>query len=358
MTNPGKDWREKIADFWNSNLNIQKIPNFLEMLEKGLEKELPIDPEDNEQEAPIPGSMLPVDAKLRDSSWLRKTYERFFPTSHVFRISYRYGREYLDNFMPISMGDYIGRGSYKFVYKLPWNQVVKVGKSKFPSDPIFGSLYKEVSRNLDKYVKPEELQLKNFLQSQTSRRSVKEDIEFRFRRLGLERLQYWKLKTLIPDLVLPTRFYMGWRVRNTPWGIPLVTLTPCDNQRLLPGKHVKEFISLREKIPQNPIADTLFPKWKLNFDTHQFGTINRGRLKRIAFDFQRIIEVTKYLANEEKLIFDVHSENIIITIPDFTLKLFDFHLFDEHLYEPSLENPSPEMDHIRVMEEFIRSFEL
>lgn len=354
-----KDWKDKILDFWNSNVNVNlnKIPNFLEILEKGLEKELPLEPGE-EKEEPIPLGQLPVDAKLRDSGWIRKTYERIFPTSHIFRISFRYGREFLDNFMPISNGDYIGRGSYKFVYKLPWNQVVKVGKSKFPSDPLFGSLYKEVSRNLEKYLKPEEMNLKNFLQSKVGSRSAKDDIEFKFRRLGLERLQYWKLKTLIPDLVLPTRFYMGFKSRKTPWGIPLTGITPCDNQKLLPGKHVKEFISLREKIPQNPIANTLFPKWKLNFDTHQFGTISRGRLKRIAFDFQRIIEVTKFLAQEEKLIFDVHSENILITIPDFTLKLFDFHLFDEHLYEPSQENPNPEMDHIRVMEEFIRSFEL
>jgi hypothetical protein len=358
MNKQKKDWKEKIIDFWNSNIPLNKIPNFLELLEKGLEKDLPFEPDDNEINDPIPVGLLPVDAKLRDSTWIRKTYERIFPTSHIFLITHRYGREFLDNFMPISQEDYIGRGSYKFVYKLPWNQVVKVGKSKFPSDPLFGSLYKEVSRNLDQYLKPEEMELKNFLQSKTSRRSVKDDIEFKFRRLGLERYQYWKLKTLLPELVLPTRFYMGLRTRNTPWGIPSTTMTPCDNQRLLPGKHVKEFISLREKMPQNPIASTLFPKWKMNFDTHQFGEISRGKLKKIAFDFQRIIEVTKYLASEEKLIFDVHSENIIITYPDFSLKLFDYHLFDEHLYEPSQENPNPEMDHIRMMEEFIRSFEL
>jgi hypothetical protein len=350
-------WKDKFIDFWNNNLSLNKIPNFLDLLEKGLEKELPLEPGE-EDSNPIPIGQIPIDTKLRDSGWMRKTYERIFPTSHIFRITHRYGREFLDNFMPISNGDYIGRGSYKFVYKLPWNQVVKVGKSKFPSDPLFGSLYKEVSRNMDKYLKPEELHLKTFLQSKVSSRSAKDDIEFRFKRLGLERLQYWKLKTLIPDLVLPTRFYMGWKVRKTPWGIPLVTLTPCDNQKLLPGKHLKEFMNLREKVPQNPIADTLFPKWKLNFDTHQFGVIGRAHLKRIAFDFHRIIEVTKYLANDEKLIFDVHSENIIITFPDFTLKLFDFHLFDEHLYEPSQENPSPELDHIKMIEEFIRSFEL
>ncbi|WP_336297482.1 hypothetical protein [Leptospira sp. GIMC2001] len=352
-----KDWKDKIVGFWNNSVGLNKIPNFLELLEKGLEKELPMEPGSEDKE-PIPLGEIPVDAKLRDSGWIRKFYERIFPTSHIFRITQRYGREFLDNFMPISPGDYIGRGSYKFVYKLPWNQVVKVGKSKFPSDPLFGSLYKEVARNLEKYLKPEELSLKDFLQSKVRSRSAKDDIEFKFRRLGLERLQYWKLKTLIPDLVLPTRFYMGWRVRKTPWGVPLVSLTPCDNQKILPGKHMKEFVRLREKIPQNPIADALFPKWKLNFDTAQFGVISRPHLKRIAFDFHRIIEVTKYLAEEEKLIFDVHSENVIITFPDYTLKLFDFHLFDEHLYEPSQENPSPELDHIRMIEEFIRSFEL
>lgn len=71
-----------------------------------------------------------------------------------------------------------------------------------------------------------------------------------------------------------------------------------------------------------------------------------------------MIEVTKFLAEEEKLIFDVHAENIIITLPDFELKIFDFHLFDDFLYEPSEENPNPEMDHINLIEEFIRSFEL
>lgn len=356
--NQEKDWKEKLLELWNTGFQFQKIPNFLEILEKGLEKELPLEPGQDSKEEPIPPAFLPVDTKLRESSWIRKSFEKLFPVSHVFRITYKYKREFLDNFMPISLGDYIGRGSYKFVYKLPWNQVVKVGKSVLPSDPLFGSLYREVSRNLEKYLKPEELSLKNFLQNKCMRDSTKEDIEFKFKRLGLERLQYWKLKNLLPDLVLPTRFYMGLKIRKTPLGIPLSIITPCDNQKLLPGKHVKEFITLKEKIPQNPIADTFFPKWKLNFDTHQFGTISRPRLKRIAFDFQRIIEVTKYLAKEEKLIFDVHSENIIITFPDFTLKLFDFHLFDEHLYEPSLENPNPEMDHIRIMEEFIRSFEL
>ena len=39
--------------------------------------------------------------------------------------------------MPITNDDFIGRGGYKFVYKLPWNQVVKVGKSKLGSDPLF-----------------------------------------------------------------------------------------------------------------------------------------------------------------------------------------------------------------------------
>ncbi|ASV10070.1 hypothetical protein B2G50_03300 [Leptospira interrogans serovar Canicola] len=198
----------------------------------------------------------------------------------------------------------------------------------------------------------------DFLKSKVWTRSAKENIHFKFSRLGLERLHYWKLKSLIPDLVLPTRYFMGLRFRRTPIGIPILTLTPCDNQNLLPGKHLKEFIRLNEKIRQNPLQDAFFPKWKLNFDTHKFGVISRSKLKKIALDFHRVIEVTKHLADEEKLIFDIHSENIIITFPDFSLKIFDYHVFDEHLYEPSKENPSPEIDHINTIREFVRSFEL
>ncbi|PJZ68902.1 hypothetical protein CH373_08165 [Leptospira perolatii] len=345
---------EAIRNFWNS----PGIPTFIEILEKGLDKELFFDPDKVGAESRIPFEDLPIDFRLRQSGIFRKLYERLFPVSHVFRITHRYGREFLDNFMPLSSEHYIGRGSYKFVYALPWNQVVKVGKSKLPSDPIFGSLFKEVRLNLEKYLKPEEIRLMEFLQKSCWTESARDEILFKFTRLGLERLHYWKLKSLIPDLVLPTRFFMGLRYRKNPFGAPITTLTPCDNQTTIPGKHLKEFIRVNEKIKQNPIQDALFPKWKLNFDTHKFGIINKAKLKKIALDFHRVIEVTRYLAKEEKLIFDIHSENIIITIPDFELKIFDYHVFDEHLYEPSKENPSPEVDHINLINEFVKSFDL
>lgn len=353
---PIKGIRDKITQLWSQYPNWGKIPQFLELLEKGLDKELFVDPD--KKEIPIPIEDLPVDEVLRKSGFFRNLYEKLFPVSHVFRITYRYDREFLDNFMPLSQDGYIGRGSYKFVYKLPWNQVVKIGKSKLPSDAIFGSLFKEVGRDITRFLKPEEIELRDFLKAQTSRDSKKDEIDFKFKRLGLERLHYWKLKSLIPDLVVPTRFFMGLRVRNNPFGIPNVTLTPCDQQTLLAGKHLKEFTIRNEKLEQNPILNKLFPKWKLNFDSHRFGVISKSKLKKIAVDFNRVIEVTKFLAEEEKLIFDIHAENIIITLPDFELKIFDFHVFDDYLYEPSEENPTPEMDHILIIEEFIKSFEL
>lgn len=353
---PIKGIRDKITQLWSQYPNWGKIPQFLELLEKGLDKELFVDPD--KKEIPIPIEDLPVDEVLRKSGFFRNLYEKLFPVSHVFRITYRYDREFLDNFMPLSQDGYIGRGSYKFVYKLPWNQVVKIGKSKLPSDAIFGSLFKEVGRDITRFLKPEEIELRDFLKAQTSRDSKKDEIDFKFKRLGLERLHYWKLKSLIPDLVVPTRFFMGLRIRNNPFGIPNVTLTPCDQQTLLAGKHLKEFTIRNEKLEQNPILNKLFPKWKLNFDSHRFGVISKSKLKKIAVDFNRVIEVTKFLAEEEKLIFDIHAENIIITLPDFELKIFDFHVFDDYLYEPSEENPTPEMDHILIIEEFIKSFEL
>ncbi|EMY70422.1 hypothetical protein EHQ95_00705 [Leptospira vanthielii] len=353
---PIKGIRDKLTELWSQYPNWGKIPQFLELLEKGLDKELFVDPD--KKEIPIPIEDLPVDEVLRKSGFFRNLYEKLFPVSHVFRITYRYDREFLDNFMPLSRDGYIGRGSYKFVYKLPWNQVVKIGKSKLPSDVIFGSLYKEVGRDITRFLKPEEIELRDFLKKQTFRDSKKDEIDFKFKRLGLERLHYWKLKSLIPDLVVPTRFFMGLRVRNNPFGIPNVTLTPCDQQTLLAGKHLKEFTIRNEKLEQNPILNKLFPKWKLNFDSHRFGVISKSKLKKIAVDFNRVIEVTKFLAEEEKLIFDIHAENIIITLPDFELKIFDFHVFDDYLYEPSEENPTPEMDHILIIEEFIKSFEL
>ena len=47
---------------------------------------------------------------------------------------------------------------------------------------------------------------------------------------------------------------------------------------------------------------------------------------KIAFNFHRVIEATRYLAQKEKLILDLHSENIIIMLPEFELRIFDFHV--------------------------------
>ncbi|MCB1192072.1 MAG: hypothetical protein H7A23_07540 [Leptospiraceae bacterium] len=190
------------------------------------------------------------------------------------------------------------------------------------------------------------------------RKTSREVMDFKFKRLALERLHYWKIKNLLPDLVWPTRYFMGMRFRNAPFRLPMMTITPCDNQNLIPGKHLKEFVKLKEKIKQNPLNDKFFPKWKLNFDTHKFGMIHKNKLKKIAYNFHRVVEASKYLASKEKLIIDLHSENIIITIPEFELKIFDFHVFDEHLYEPSESGLPPGEDHIQAINEFIDSFEL
>jgi len=350
--------KDRVAGLWRDRQGWGKIPQFLEILERGLDKELFFDPDKVDPKDAIPLEDLPIVEELRKSGPIRNFYEWAFPVSHVFRITYRYEREYLDNFLPLDQRNYLGRGSYKFVYKLPWNQVVKTGKSKLPSDPLFGGLFKKVGKDLSTYLKKEELALRDYLLTKARLESSKEEIDFKFKRLGLERLHYWKLKSLIPDLVIPTRFFMGMKVRNSPWNIPSVSLTPCDQQPLLPGKHLKEFMIRTEKLEQNRVMNRLFPRWKLNFDTHRFGTVSKLKLKKIAVDFNRIIEVTKFLATDENLIFDVHSENIIITLPEFELKIFDFHLFDEHLYEPSEENPTTERDHIQLIEEFIKSFEL
>lgn len=333
--------------------NPYKTSGFLELLEKGLDKELKKTTEED-----IPLENLPIDLELRQKGFFRGIYENVFPASHVFEISYQYDGKFLDNYMPISNESYIGRGSYKFVYKLPWNQVVKIGKSKFYSDPLFGSLFREVASHQETYLKPEEIQLKDYLMRQTRRKSKKEEIDLKFKRLGMERLHYWKVKSLLPDLILPTRFFMGLRYRDRPLLQPSASLTPCDVQIALPGKHLKEFVALKEKVTGNILESKLFPKWKLNFDTHRFGFVSRAKLKKIAFNFHRVIEATKYLASKEKLILDLHSENIIITIPDFELKIFDFHVFDEHLYETTTNSLFPEQDHIETIKRFIDSFEL
>jgi hypothetical protein len=174
----------------------------------------------------------------------------------------------------------------------------------------------------------------------------------------MERLHYWKVKTLLPDLVLPTKFFMGVRFRQGPFQFPIMTLTPCDNQTLIPGKHLKEFVQLKERVKVNKFLDAFSPTWKLNFDYQKFGEVNKSKLKKIAYNLHRVIEATKYLAKEEKLILDLHSENIIIMLPEFELKIFDFHLFDEHLYDLGSDKMAPIDEHIQTINEFINSFGL
>jgi hypothetical protein len=348
-------WKDKVKNLLNIP-TFSKIPDFIESLESGLDKELTKDP--NFSLPPIPLEYLPIDMGLRKSSIIRKVYEKVFPVTHIFRMNFKYNGIFLDEFMPITENDYIGRGSYKFVYKLPWNQVVKIGKSKLPSDPLFGTLYKKVSKDLNSYLKSEELELMNFLLAKTRGITAKEKIEFSFRRLGLERLHYWKIKTLLPDLVLPTRHFIGLRNRKGLFDIPITKLTPCDNQPIIPGKHLKEFVHLKERLQQNFVQNTILPTWKLNFNYEKFGEVHKSKLKKIAFNFHRVIEATKYLAKEEKLILDLHSENIIIMLPEFELKIFDFHIFDEHLYDLGPAKISPLEEHIQTISEFINSFEL
>jgi serine/threonine protein kinase len=347
--------KDKVKKIFNFD-HLNKIPNFIEYLEKGLENELYNDP--NTNLPPIPIEYLPVDMGLRKSSIVRRSYEWLFPVTHTFRVTYKYEGQFLDEFMPISAKDFLGRGSYKFVYRLPWNHVLKIGKSKLPSDPIFGSLFKQVSKELPSYLKQDELDLKIYLQSKLSSIDAKEKIEFHFRRLALERLHYLKIKTLLPDLILPTRHFMGIRFRKGPFSIPMSTMTPCDNQILLPGKHLKEFVQLKERLKQGFVTNIISPEWKLNFDYQKFGEVSRSKLKKIAFNFHRVIEATKYLAEKEKLILDLHSENIIIMLPDFELKIFDFHIFDEHLYELGDGELAPVDEHIETIQIFIDSFEL
>ena len=155
-------YRKRVKNFLTFK-NFNNLPNFIEILEKGLEKELSFSA--SKSDTPIPVEELPIDLSLRKSGIIRKVYEKIFPVTHVFQISYKFNGVFMENFMPITNDDFIGRGGYKFVYKLPWNQVVKVGKSKLGSDPLFGSLFKEVSKNLEMYLKPEEMELKNYLQS-------------------------------------------------------------------------------------------------------------------------------------------------------------------------------------------------
>jgi len=298
---------------------------------------------------------LPVDFQLRQSSLFRRFYERVFPVSHVFRISAKYGREYLEEYMPISNDSYIGRGSYKFVYSLPWRMVLKVSKEVLPSDPIFGSLFRQAAAHPDVFLAPEERELMDFL-SKGKSAYKKDRVAFKFARLGMERLHYLKVREALPDLVLPTRYFMGVRYREKFFGEGhSEKMTVMDSQIMLVGKHLKEFARAGKKSEQHAIFRKISPRYDFEFDSMRFGRIKKKVLLKIAEDFRRLIKFTELLALREKLILDIHTENIIITLPDFELKIFDFHLFDEHLYEPSLKFDRPEKDHIEVIEKFIDS---
>lgn len=308
------------------------------------------------REKPAPETNeLPVDFQLRQSGFLRRTYERMLPVSHVFRVTSGYGREFLEDFMPISNEAYIGRGSYKFVYRLPWRMVLKVSKEVLPSDPIFGSLFREVNSNQAKFLSQEELALQEHLCAKKSSH-VAERIRFKFNRLGLERYHYWKVREALPDLVLPTKFFMGMRYRKKLFGKShYEKLTPMDSQIMLAGKHLKEFARAAHPVQSSRFWSRFSPRYDFEFESQRFGQIKKKVLVKITEDFRRLIRFTELLALKEKLILDIHSENIIITLPDFELKIFDFHLFDEHLYEPSLKFDRPEQDHIEVLEKFVES---
>lgn len=301
---------------------------------------------------------MPVDFQLRQSNVLRRTFEKIFPVSHVSRITYRYGREFLDEFMPIDPNSYIGRGSYKFVYRLPWSAVIKVSRHAYPSDPLFGRLYREAAQNPEKFLSKEDRDLQEYLLSK-AKSFKREGIRHKFNRLAMEKSHYLRVKEGIPDLIIPTRYFMGIRYRERILGRGYhETLTPMDNQILLVGKHLKEFAHAGKISNSNFITRKLFPRYEFEFNGARFGQIKKKILVKITEDFHRLIDFTRRLAKEEKLILDIHSENIIITLPEFELKIFDFHLFDEHLYADAYTGGNSEIELIEVIEKFVESLHL
>lgn len=302
--------------------------------------------------------LIPVDFQLRQHSLPRRIYERVLPLSHVMRLQMRYERPFLDDFMPVGPDSYIGRGSYKFVYSLPWRMVVKVGKNIMPSDPLCGSLFREVAREPEKFLKKEELELMEFLcRGRTT--AGKEKIRFNFFRLGLERYSYAIVKQGLPDMVLPTRFFMGIRYRRSLFGRGHTeTMRPMDTQLMLVGKHLKELAVSGKKAKQGRVGQFFNPKFEFEFDIGRFGAVKKKQLEKIRDDLLRLVGFTEALAEKEKLILDIHTENLIITIPEFELKVFDFHIFDEHLYTAARGYDRPEQEHIEVIGKFIDSFGL
>ncbi len=303
--------------------------------------------------------LIPVDFQLRQHSLPRRIYERMVPLSHVMRMQMRYDRPFLDDFMPVGPDSYIGRGSYKFVYSLPWKMVLKVGKKILPSDPLCGSLFREVAGKPEKFLKKEELELMDYLCSRRRTTAGKERIRFNFYRLGLERYSYAIVKQALPDMVLPTRFFMGVRYRQSLFGHGHTeTLRPMDTQLLLTGKHLKELAVSGKEAEQGRLGRFFSPRFEFTFDIGRFGTVKKKQLEKIRDDLLRLVRFTETLADRDRLILDIHTENLIITIPDFELKIFDFHIFDEHLYTMARGYDRPEQEHIEVIEKFIASFGL
>lgn len=302
---------------------------------------------------------IPIDLKLRQSNIFRKTYEKIFPVNHAFRMNYRYGREFLDEYMPLSESTYLGRGNYKFVYALPWKMVIKISKNILPSNPLFGSLFHQVQKSPENFLTKEELALFDYLSRNLSNHK-KEKLWFKFLRLGLERYHYSIVKQFLPDLVIPTRFFLGVQYRKVPFLDQYIkSIRPMDVQVILTGKHLKEFIKSGKKVKKKGFLSLFSPVlYQFQFDTGSYQNIKRKVLYKIKEDLKRLIYITQKLAKEEKLILDIHTENLIIALPEFELKLFDFHIFDEHLYEYGNGIYYSEKEHIEVIEQFIESFGL
>ena len=301
---------------------------------------------------------LPHDFQLRKSAWPRRLYETLFPVRHVFRLGFEDGAETLTNFMPITKESYIGRGSYKFVYSLPWQMVVKVSKEVLPANPLFGSIFQDIVRYPEKFLTQEEMALWSYLKRGRKRGRLIEKLDFKFYRLGLERYHYWKVRDALPDIALDTRFCMGARYRSRIWDRDSFArkITPIDNQIMLAGKHLKEFArSVKKKKKLSPIH-FFRPRFGIRFDNGLLQELKEKALHKAVEDFGRLIEFTKELARKEKLVLDIHAENIILSLPDFRLKIFDFHLFDEKRYYNAIPNSEGIKEHIELIEEFVRSF--
>ena len=320
----------------------KRISNFLK--NKGHDKAIPVEELPN------------VNVELRKSSFTRRIYEHFRPLRYMLKLDFRNKREYMYDFMPLGADNFIGRGSYKFVFSLPDNSVVKIGKPIMPADPIFGSLYFKIAREPHKYLSVNEMHLMEYLEKQYFLQKNKRKIRRRFYRLGLERLHYDIVKSRIPDLVIPTTFFMAVKFREMLFSKKAIPeYMPADVQPFILGKHLKEFAESAVRIEQSALLDYIRPKWNINFKAGRFGSIKKRTINKLKKDLQSLVELCEYLAKEKKLIIDLHSENLIITLPDFEIKIFDFHLFDAHLYEPEERGLNPEKDHIEMIEKFMES---